>query len=57
MPRLNLLLAQQNYVKQKTIDLVPAQFELFQNYSNPFNPWTDLRFSLPQDAVCSVQDL
>ncbi len=34
---------------------VPGDFQLYENYPNPFNPTTTLLFDLPEAAVVSVQ--
>jgi hypothetical protein len=33
---------------------VPAQFQLYANYPNPFNPVTTIRFDIPQESVAEL---
>ncbi len=37
------------------VDMKPAKFELLGNYPNPFNPTTNIRFTLPSDSKISLE--
>ena len=34
---------------------VPKEFKLFNNYPNPFNPTTDIKYNLPKSGLVSLK--
>jgi hypothetical protein len=41
-------------VKEETLSTVPSNFDLAQNFPNPFNPSTKIRFSVPSDGAVKL---
>ena len=58
-PVFDVIVSVAQEVLSSDIVSVPSQYELYQNFPNPFNPTTEIRYALAElsDVVVSVYDL
>lgn len=51
---LSIIVGKADYIRSKTDGYIPHHFELYQNFPNPFNPRSTIRFGIPEDAFVTL---